>query len=72
MKEELAERFSLKHTDLRMVDSETLHLQYIFDNDGTGMVISGLFGMTGLTLEQAKSIAKELPQILDVFFNMDT
>ena len=56
MKEKAATRFSLKNPSLRMIDSEERNLQYIVCDGENGIVISGLYGMTGLTLEQAKTV----------------
>lgn len=67
MKENLAERFALKHDELRMIDSEARNLQYVVCNEGDGIVISGLCGMTGLTLEQAKALCDELPEIIETY-----
>ena len=50
MKERLAERFALKHQEVRMIDSEAKNLQYMVCDGGDGLVVSGLYGMTGLTL----------------------
>lgn len=68
MKEQLAERFAVKHEEVRMIDSEAKNLQYIVCDEGGGIVISGVLGMTGLTLEQAKTLTAELPEILSLYF----
>ena len=67
MKEQLAERFALKHDELRMIDSEARNLQYIVCDGGDGIVLSGLYGMTGLTREQAETLLKELPDVMEAY-----
>lgn len=67
MKEQLAERFALKHDELRMIDSEARNLQYIVCDGGDGIVLSGLYGMTGLTREQAQTLLRELPDVIDTY-----
>lgn len=67
MKEPFAERLALKHGELRMIDSEARDLQYIVCDDGDGVVISGLYGMTGLTRKQAEALLRELPDVIDTY-----
>ena len=67
MKEPSAERLSLKNPSVRMIDSREKNLQYIVCDDGDGIVISGLYGMTGLTLEQAKAVCSELPEMIEIY-----
>ncbi len=67
MKEQLAERFALKHDELMMIDSEARNLQYIVCDGGDGVVVSGLYGMTGLTREQAQTLLRELPEVIDTY-----
>lgn len=67
MKERLAERFAVKHQEVRMIDSEAKNLQYIVCDEKDGLVVSGLYGMTGLTREQAQTLLHELPLLLEVY-----
>lgn len=67
MKEQLAERFALKHDELRMIDSKARNLQYIVCDGGDGIVLSGLYGMTGLTRKQAETLLKELPDVMETY-----
>ena len=56
MKERLAERFALKHQEVRMIDSEAKNLQYMVCDGGDG-----------LTREQAETLLHELPLLLEVY-----
>ena len=67
MKDRLAERFALKHQEVRMIDSEAKNLQYMVCDGGDGLVVSGLYGMTGLTRAQAETLLHELPLLLEVY-----
>ena len=50
-----------------MIDSEERNLQYIVCDGENGIVISGLYGMTGLTLDQAKTVCSELAEIIKLY-----
>lgn len=39
-------------------------LFYIFDGEMKGIDIAGAMGKTGLTIEQAKAVCQELPEVL--------
>lgn len=67
MKEKTATAIALKHSDLKMIDSAAQGMQYIICENGDGIVVSGLYGMTGFTREQALALVNELPMILEVF-----
>lgn len=49
---------------VRGIESESADLHYFLDDDRQGIVIAGMQGKTGLTIPQAKALAKELPEIL--------
>ena len=67
MKERLAERFALKHRGGGGGGSEAKNLQYMVCDGGDGLVVSGLYGMTGLTRAQAETLLHELPLLLEVY-----
>lgn len=50
---------------VRAVQSEENGLKYLVDDDRKGVIISGMKGMTGLSIRQAKALCRELPGILE-------
>ena len=50
---------------VRGIQSEANGLKYLVDDDRKGVIISGMKGMTGLSIRQAKSLCRELPGILE-------
>lgn len=51
------------------IDSKANGLKDIIDGERRGILVCGRMGMTGLTLSQARTMARELPGILDSFFS---
>lgn len=54
-----------RYPEVQAIESEALGLKYLVDEDNRGIIISGMRGMTGLDIRQAKALARELPQILE-------
>lgn len=54
-----------RHPEVRAIESSARGLKYLVDDDRRGIVISGMRGMTGLDIRQAKALARELPEILE-------
>lgn len=50
---------------VRAVQSEANGLKYLVDDDRKGVIVSGMKGMTGLSIRQAKALCRELPGILE-------
>lgn len=46
------------------VQSRENGLKYFYDDERRGIVISGMRGITGCSIRQAKAICRELPEIL--------
>lgn len=46
------------------VQSRENGLKYFYDEERRGIVISGMKGITGCSIRQAKAICRELPEIL--------
>lgn len=53
-----------RYRDTQAIDSEEKCLQYIVDKDKKGVIITG-YGMTLLSIRQAKAVCRELPGVLE-------
>ena len=54
-----------RYPEVRAIEGGARGLKYLVDDDNRGIIISGMRGMTGLDIRQAKALARELPEILE-------
>lgn len=59
-------RLECKNPSISVIESlYDSQINYLYDPERRGIIITGKKGMVGLTIEQARAVADELPAILD-------
>lgn len=63
-----AYRLENKLPGVLVIDSAAAGLRYAVDEERRGLMIAGQVGKTGLNLSQARTLQRELGEILRVYF----
>lgn len=67
MNQSMVTAIEMKHPNIKGIQGDAAGLAYFFSDDDQRVAIAGQHGLTILTKEQARAVARELMEIVTLF-----